>query len=110
MPGKLISDHQLPGRERARAFPGDADPVNRYPKEHRLLPTAERSSRPPRVTVAGRSSGRAPDNSHAFRFDRESSRRPRALSVLAAELLQVEKTLDHNAEDVLDRRNLPLVR
>jgi hypothetical protein len=46
----------------------------------------------------------------ARRFERESFRRPPPPSVLTAELLRVEKTLDHHAADVLDRRNLPLDR
>jgi hypothetical protein len=57
------------------------------------------------------SRGRAqafPDD--AFHFERASLKRPPPPSVLTAELLRVEKTLDHNAADVLDRRNLPLDR
>jgi hypothetical protein len=37
---------------------------------------------------------------------REPLKRPPPPSVLAAELLRVEKALDHHAADVLDRRNL----
>ena len=49
------------------------------------------------------------DGAHGFGLDREPSRRPPSTTLTAA-LLRVEKTLDHNASEVLDRRNLPLDR
>jgi len=108
MPGKSISDNRPTSQGRPQVPPGEAGPVkDRYSKNrHPLLP-ADRSSRP--LAVDGANSRRASEGSRAFRFDRESLRRPPPRSALAAELLGVEKTLDHNVADVLDRRNLPLL-